>query len=49
MTTVKPPSQNLCLRMAEYCFDNLRHEHSGWEWLFAYVMYDHYISEYWGA
>ena len=45
----KPPSKEMCLRMAELCFDQTfkRSEHLGWMYLFCWAMFEHWIENYW--
>lgn len=49
MTNDKPPSKELCLRMAELLIDGpfKRYEHLIWQYLFIWAMYDHWIEQYW--
>jgi hypothetical protein len=46
----KPPSKEICLRMAQTLFDDPffhRSNELGWQYLFIWAMYDHWIEEYW--
>jgi len=49
MTNDKPPSKEMCLRMAELLFDGpfKRSTHLGWQYLVIWAMYDHGIENYW--
>jgi hypothetical protein len=44
-----PPSKEICLRMAELCFEQpfKRSKQFGWDYLFMWAMYEHWIEEYW--
>ena len=44
----EPPPKEFCLRQAQYCLETLKHEQSSWEWLFVWVMYEHWVENYWG-
>ena len=39
-----PPSKGLCLRMAEYYCDTVKHEQAMWNWLFCWGFYEMYVE-----
>jgi hypothetical protein len=49
MKNDKPPTKAQCLEMAELCFKQTfrRAELFGWDYLFMWAMYDHWIEQYW--
>ena len=49
MTNDKPPSREMCLRVAERCFDGtfMNSQKLGWYYLFCWAMYDHWLENYW--
>jgi hypothetical protein len=49
MMNDKPPTKAQCLEMAELCFKQTfrRAELFGWDYLFMWAMYDHWIEQYW--
>jgi hypothetical protein len=46
---IKPPSKEHFLCMAEACFRQTfkRAELFGWDYLFMWAMYDHWLEQYW--
>jgi hypothetical protein len=50
MMNDKPPTREMCLKMAEMLFSDLfikQAEQLGWKYLFIWAMYDHWLDEYW--
>ena len=44
------PTKEMCLRWAEQCFEQhpcMKVEKFGWQYLFMWAMYEHWIEEYW--
>jgi hypothetical protein len=50
MMNDKPPTREMCLKMAEMLFSDLfikQAEELAWKYLFIWAMYDHWLDEYW--
>jgi hypothetical protein len=50
MMNDKPPTREMCLKMAEMLFSDLFIKHAeelAWKYLFIWAMYDHWLDEYW--
>jgi len=50
MMNDKPPTREMCLKMAEMLFSDLFIKHAeelAWKYLFIWAMYDHWLEEYW--
>ena len=50
MMNDKPPTKEMCLKMAEMLFSDLfikQAEELAWKYLFIWAMYDHWLDEYW--
>jgi hypothetical protein len=45
----KPPTQETCLRLAQYYCDVVKNERLMWEYLVCWAAYDDYVELYWEA